>query len=133
MQRGGETEIGRGTTLDGERERVVAFKLFLLLLFRCYCVLSGKSDRLTKTEAFLGIFCSWERSQDVEDKYLGLILLLCSRKVANLSYPTLCTCFEPVGVYVLFFLAKPETQDNVMFMQLYEAHASAASLTSCEP
>jgi hypothetical protein len=54
MQRGGETEIGRGTTLDGERERVVAFKLFLLLLFRRNCVLSGKSDRLTKTEAFLG-------------------------------------------------------------------------------
>ncbi len=54
MQRGGETEIGRGTTLDGERERVVAFKLFLLLLFRCNCMLSGKSDRLMKTEAFPG-------------------------------------------------------------------------------
>jgi hypothetical protein len=30
--------------------------------------------------------------------------------------------FEPVGLYVLFLLAKAETQDNVMFMQLYEAH-----------
>jgi hypothetical protein len=39
---------------------------------------------------FAGIFCSWERSQAVDDKYLGLILLLCSREVANLSYPTLC-------------------------------------------
>ncbi len=39
---------------------------------------------------FAGIFCSWERSQAVEDKYLGLILLLCSREVANLPYPTLC-------------------------------------------
>ncbi|CAK9198182.1 unnamed protein product [Sphagnum troendelagicum] len=36
-----------------------------------------------------GIFCSWERSQAVEDKYLRLILLLCSREVANLPYPTL--------------------------------------------
>jgi hypothetical protein len=42
-------------------------------------------------------------------------------------------CFEPVGLYVLFSLAKAETKDNVMFMQLCEAHASAASLTSCEP
>ncbi len=55
MQRGGETEIGRGTTLDGERERVVGFLLFLLLLFRCNCMLSGKSDRLMKTEAFPGV------------------------------------------------------------------------------
>ncbi len=46
MQRGGETEIGRERRLDGERERVVAFFLFLLLLFRCNCMLSGKSDRL---------------------------------------------------------------------------------------
>jgi hypothetical protein len=40
--------------LDGERERVVAFFLCLLLLFRCNCMLSGKSDRLMKTEAFPG-------------------------------------------------------------------------------
>jgi hypothetical protein len=52
MQRGGETEIGRGRRLDGEREKVVAFLLFLLLLFRCNCMFSGKSDRLMKTEAF---------------------------------------------------------------------------------
>jgi hypothetical protein len=51
---GGETEIGRGRRLDGEREKVVAFFLFLLLLFRCNCMLSGKSDRLMKTEAFPG-------------------------------------------------------------------------------
>ncbi len=54
IQRGGETEIGRGRRLDGERERVVAFLLFLLLLFRCNCMLSGKSDRMMKTEAFPG-------------------------------------------------------------------------------
>ncbi|KAH9544666.1 hypothetical protein CY35_12G007000 [Sphagnum magellanicum] len=35
-------------------------------------------------------FCSWERSQAVEDKYLGLFLLLCCREVSNLPYPTLC-------------------------------------------
>jgi hypothetical protein len=54
MQRGGETEIGRGRKLDGERERVIAFLLFLLLLFRCNCMLSGKPDRLMKTEAIQG-------------------------------------------------------------------------------
>jgi hypothetical protein len=50
--RGGETEIGRGRRLDGERERerVVAFLLFRLVLFRCYCTLSGKSDRLMNTD-----------------------------------------------------------------------------------
>jgi hypothetical protein len=37
---------------------------------------------------FAGMFCSWERSQAVEDKYLGLFLLLLSRDVANLPYPT---------------------------------------------
>jgi hypothetical protein len=56
MQRGGEgeTEIGRGRRLHGERERLVAFFLFLLLLFRCNRMLSGKSDRLMKTKAFPG-------------------------------------------------------------------------------
>jgi hypothetical protein len=35
---------------ERERERVVAFLLFRLVLFRCYCTLSGKSDRLMNTD-----------------------------------------------------------------------------------
>jgi len=58
----------------------------------------------------------------VEDKYLGLFLLLCSREVSlSLSDPV---CLEPVGLYVLFSFAKAETPDKVIFMQLYEADAS---------
>jgi hypothetical protein len=52
MQRGGGDRDRERRRLDGERERVVAFFLFLLLLFRCNCMLSGKSDRLMKTEVF---------------------------------------------------------------------------------
>jgi hypothetical protein len=56
--------------------------------------------------------------------------LLWSREVANLPYPTLCA--SSLSGY-MFSFAKAETHDKVMFMQLCKAHASAASLTSCEP
>ncbi len=54
-KRGGETEIGRGRRLDGERERESCrFFSFSFTVVRCNCMLSGKSDRLMKTKAFPG-------------------------------------------------------------------------------
>jgi hypothetical protein len=53
-KRGGDRDRERDDVGWRKRERVVAFLLFLLLLFRCNCMLSGKSDRLMNTEAFPG-------------------------------------------------------------------------------